>query len=138
MYRVSQKKRNIRALCSFCLISPATISLQSYDIFQMKGDIHRYVLSKNSFLSDVGVLRYRQKEQNRIDIFQNLITNKNIHIQVTITFLTKTFSHKPPKQYLKKRFKDRIKKSERFYRGSLPNLIYINTIYINKYFRKIQ
>ena len=59
-YRVSQKKRNIRGLCSFCLISLATINLQSCDIFQMKGDIQRYVMSTNSFLSDIGELRYRQ------------------------------------------------------------------------------
>ena len=47
-------------MCSFCLISPATINLQSCDIFQMKGDIQRYVMSTNSFLSDIGELRYRQ------------------------------------------------------------------------------
>ena len=32
VYRVSQKKRNIRVLCIFCLISPATINLQSCGI----------------------------------------------------------------------------------------------------------
>ena len=30
---VPKKKRNIRGLCSFCLISPATINLQSCGIF---------------------------------------------------------------------------------------------------------
>ena len=55
-----QKKRSIRVLCSFCLISPATINPQSCGIFQMKADIHRYVMSTNSFLSDIGELRYRQ------------------------------------------------------------------------------
>ena len=58
--QLTEKKRNIRVMCSFCLISPATINLQSCDIFQMKGDIHRYVMSTNSFLSDIGELRYRQ------------------------------------------------------------------------------
>ena len=59
-YRVSQKKRNIRVLSSFCLICPATISLQSQAIFQMKGEINRYVFSTISFLSDIRELRYRQ------------------------------------------------------------------------------
>ena len=52
------KKMHHKVLCSFCLLSPATIILESCDISQMKGDIHKYVLSTNSFLCDIGELRY--------------------------------------------------------------------------------
>ena len=55
-YRVPQKKRP--TLVS--LISPATSSLGSWDISQMKGDIYRYVLSTNSFLCNIGEPRYGQ------------------------------------------------------------------------------
>ena len=54
------KKTHHKVLCSFCLITPATISLESWDISQMKGDIHRFIFSTISFLSDIGELRYRQ------------------------------------------------------------------------------
>ena len=54
------KKTHHKVLCSFCLISPTAISLESSEISQNKGDVHRYVLSTISFLSDIGELRYRQ------------------------------------------------------------------------------
>ena len=38
---------------SLCLISPATSSLESWDISQMKCDIHGYILSTISFLWDI-------------------------------------------------------------------------------------
>ena len=34
--------------------------VKSWDISQMKGDIHSYVLSTSSFLCDIGELRFRQ------------------------------------------------------------------------------
>ena len=52
---VSKKMRHL-----ICLISLAMSSLESWDIFQIKGDFHRYVLSTISFLCDIGELRYRQ------------------------------------------------------------------------------
>ena len=54
------KKCIIRLLCSFCLIFLVAKILESWNISQMKGDIHRFVLSNSSFLSDNGELRYRQ------------------------------------------------------------------------------
>ena len=54
------KKTHHKVLCSFCLISPTAISLESWEISQIKGDFHRYVLSTISFLSDIGERRYRQ------------------------------------------------------------------------------
>ena len=53
-------KTHHKVLCSFCLISLVTNNQESWDIFQMKDDIHRYVLSTVSFLSDIRELRYRQ------------------------------------------------------------------------------
>ena len=53
------KKTHHKVLCSFCLIFPVAISLERWDISQMEGDIHRFVLSTISFLSDNGELRYR-------------------------------------------------------------------------------
>ena len=54
------KKTHHKVLCSSCLISPATISQESWEIYQIKGDIHRNILSTSSFLRDIGELRYRQ------------------------------------------------------------------------------
>ena len=45
---------------SVCLISLAKSSLESWDIFQMKGDIHRYVLSTISFLCDIKEQKFTQ------------------------------------------------------------------------------
>ena len=47
---------------SFYLISLATSSLESWDVSQIKADIHRYVLSTISFLCDIGEPRYRQND----------------------------------------------------------------------------
>ena len=44
----------------FCLSSQPTSSVKSWDISQMKGDIHTYVLSASSFLCYIGEPRYRQ------------------------------------------------------------------------------
>ena len=45
---------------SFCLISKAKSCVRKLDISQLKGDIHRYVLSTSSFLCDIGEMRYQQ------------------------------------------------------------------------------
>ena len=71
---VSKKMRR-----SVCLISPATSSLHSWDIFQMKGDIHSFVLSTSSLLYDIGEPRYKQNKTGYqilriryLSIFDNL------------------------------------------------------------------
>ena len=42
------------------LISKAKSSVKKLDISQLKGDIHKYILSTSSFLCDFGELRYQQ------------------------------------------------------------------------------
>ena len=71
---VSKKMRR-----SVCLISPVTSSLHSWDIFQMKGDIHSFVLSTSSLLYDIGEPRYKQNKTGYqilriryLSIFDNL------------------------------------------------------------------
>ena len=43
-----------------CFMSLATSNLESSDVSQIKGDIHRYVLSTINFLCDIGEPKYRQ------------------------------------------------------------------------------
>ena len=45
---------------SFCLISLATNMLEGWDIINLKGGIHSFVLSTKTFLYDIRELRYKQ------------------------------------------------------------------------------
>ena len=50
-------------LLGFGSISPATNCEESWDISQMKDDIHRYIFGTSGFLWDNGELKYRQNKR---------------------------------------------------------------------------
>ena len=68
------KKTHHKVLCSFCLLCPATISLESCDISQMKGDIHRYVLSPSCSLCDIGEPIWRQNNTGYQIVTDSILT----------------------------------------------------------------
>ena len=54
------KKTQEQDFCILSFISQDINIVKNWDISQMKGDIHSYVLSTSSFLCEIGKLRYRQ------------------------------------------------------------------------------
>ena len=54
------KKNSLNLRSSFCLISPATNMIDSWDIISWKGGIHSFVWSTKTFLYDIRALRCKQ------------------------------------------------------------------------------